>query len=204
MSTTICITDSFSYFSKKHFMPEGYKIRDQFAMHFLIFQIVQWVDIFTRPVYRDIVVDSFNYCVENKGLRVFAWVIMSNHLHCILSSHTGELSKTVGELKRHTSKNIYSTLKSSETKESRRQWAGFQFEREATFNNRNNLYQVWTQENHPMELITHEFTVQKINYIHNNPVRVQIVECPEHYLYSSARDYSGYKGLIKMELLNLY
>ena len=76
-------------------MPDSYVIKDQQGVYFLTFHIVGWLDIFTRKRYRDIVVDAFNYCVATKGLRVHAWCMMSNHVHCILSSATGTLSDTI-------------------------------------------------------------------------------------------------------------
>jgi putative transposase len=80
-------------------MPDSYVIKDQKGMYFLTFQVVAWVDIFTRKRYKDIVVDAFNFCIKNKGLQVHSWCIMSNHVHCILSSKTGELSNTIRDLK---------------------------------------------------------------------------------------------------------
>ncbi len=56
----------------------GYEIRDQEACYYLTFQVVGWADVFTRKRYRDIVIDSFKYCQENKGLKIYSWVIMSN------------------------------------------------------------------------------------------------------------------------------
>ena len=94
----------------KSAMPESYVIKDQFATYFLTFQIVGWLDIFTRKRYRDIVVDSFNYCVEQKQLQVHAWVIMSNHVHCIVTGTNGLLSDTIRDLKRHTAKEILKSI----------------------------------------------------------------------------------------------
>ena len=51
-------------------MSTGYKILDQNALFYLTFQIVDWVDIFTRKIYKDIVIESFVYCMENKGLNL--------------------------------------------------------------------------------------------------------------------------------------
>ncbi|HLP04484.1 MAG TPA: hypothetical protein VK152_03545, partial [Paludibacter sp.] len=62
------------------FMATGYKIVDQEALHYVTFQIVEWVDLFTRKVYRDIVTDSLKYCQANKGLEIYAFVVMSNHI----------------------------------------------------------------------------------------------------------------------------
>ncbi len=73
-------------------MSTGYKISEKVGAYFLTFQIVGWVDIFTRKVYRDIAIDSLKYCQKNKGLEIFAYVIMSNHIHLFARSSTGDLS----------------------------------------------------------------------------------------------------------------
>ena len=62
-------------------MTTGYQIKDQEALHYLTLQVVDWIDIFTRKSYRDLVLESISYCRQNKGLQVFGYVIMSNHIH---------------------------------------------------------------------------------------------------------------------------
>jgi REP element-mobilizing transposase RayT len=62
-------------------MPTGYQIDNQSGLYFLTLQVVDWVDVFTRQVYRDIILSSLEYCVKNKGLVLHAYVIMSNHVH---------------------------------------------------------------------------------------------------------------------------
>jgi len=62
-------------------MSTGYQIRDQAALYYLTIQVVDWIDVFTRLAYRDIILDSFRYCQANKGLQIFWYVIMSNHIH---------------------------------------------------------------------------------------------------------------------------
>jgi REP element-mobilizing transposase RayT len=119
-------------------MPDSYVIKDQQGVYFLTFQIVSRLDIFTRKRYRDIVVDAFNYCVATKGLRVHAWCIMSNHVHCILSSATGTLSDTIRDLKRHTAKQILLSVKSEP--ESRRDWLLQGFRQAASAHVRNKDY----------------------------------------------------------------
>ena len=57
----------------------GYAIRNQNAMHFLTFTVIDWVDIFSRKIYRDIVIESLKFCQKSKGLNIYAFVIMSNH-----------------------------------------------------------------------------------------------------------------------------
>ena len=63
-------------------------------------------------------------------------------------------------------------------------------------------YKFWQNEYHPVELYSNELIDQKLEYIHNNPVKEGIVEAPEDYLYSSARDYSGMKGLLEIEFMD--
>ena len=87
-------------------MSTGYKIVDQEALHYVTFQIVNWVDLFTRKVYRDIVIDSLKFCQANKGLELYAFVVMSNHIHLLIRSDIGKLSDTIREFKSFTAKQI--------------------------------------------------------------------------------------------------
>ncbi len=175
-------------------MTDKYKIDDQEGLYFLTFQIVRWIDIFTRQVYKDIILDSFRFCQKNKGLKVHSWVIMSNHIHAILSSDNENLSGTIRDFKTFTSKAIIEAIK--QRNESRKVWMLTLFEFEATKHKRNKNYQVWTHDNHPVELLSNKFIDQKIEYIHDNPIKAGIVDKSEDYVYSSARDYTGEKGLL--------
>ena len=80
------------------------------GIFYLTLQIVSWVDIFTREIYRDIIIDSLKYCQEFKGLNVYAYVIMSNHIHLLGSSETGNLGSVIRDFKSHTSKQFISVL----------------------------------------------------------------------------------------------
>jgi putative transposase len=166
----------------------GYKIRNQAAVHFITFAVVQWVDVFTRRLYRDIVVDSIKYCQAEKGLLLHCWCIMSNHLHLIASAENHDLSGVLRDFKKFTGKKIISAI-TDNSNESRKEWMLPVFRQQGKANSRNKEYQFWRQDNQPQELYSPAFMVQKMNYIHNNPVEAGIVERPEHYLYSSARDY---------------
>ena len=70
----------------------GYKIRNQAAIHFITFAVVSWIDVFTRKDYRDILLDSIRFCQREKGLVVYSWCIMSNHVHLIVSARNNNLS----------------------------------------------------------------------------------------------------------------
>ena len=166
----------------------GYKIKNQSAIHFITFAVVDWVDVFTRKNYSNIVVDSLRYCQQHKGLKLHCWCIMSNHLHFIASASDHNLSDVLRDFKTHTSKKVVSAITSNPS-ESRREWMLSIFRKRGQQNSRNWNHQFWQQDNHPKELYSAEFVAQKINYIHSNPVEAGIVYRAEDYIYSSERDY---------------
>jgi len=180
-------------------MSRKYKFRNPAAIYFVTFATVNWIDVFTRRVYKDIVVDSLNYCIKNKGLVVYAWVIMSNHVHLIIERRTVALEDVMRDLKRHTSKAILKEIEEN-PQESRKAWMLWMFERAGKKNINNSKFQFWQQHNQPIELTTEAFAIDSsIDYIHNNPVTAGFVDCPEHYRYSSAVDFAGGKGLVNVE-----
>ncbi|MEI9945513.1 MAG: transposase [Chitinophagaceae bacterium] len=166
----------------------GYKIRNQAAVYFITFAVVEWADVFTRKEYRDIVLESIKHCQEKKGLLLHAWCIMSNHLHLIISARDNNLSDLLRDFKKFTSKQVIKAIAENK-QESRREWLLSIFKKAGEENSRNTTYQFWRQDNQPKELFSPAFIFQKLNYIHNNPVEAGIVDNPEEYLYSSARDY---------------
>lgn len=174
-------------------MSTGYKIKNQEGLYFLTFQIVGWVDIFTRKIYRDIAIESFKYCQANKGLEIFAYVIMSNHIHLLARSLNSDLSGFIRDYKSFTSKAFSECLEYKN--ESRRDWLKLVFEYHGKYKNKQTL-QVWTHENHAEHIFSQKFIEQKIEYIHNNPVKAGIVQNPEDYLYSSARNYADMDTII--------
>ncbi|GAA0891672.1 transposase [Fulvivirga kasyanovii] len=181
-------------------MSGGYKIRNQSGIHFLTFSVVEWVDVFIREQYCQIVVDSLNYCIREKGLVVYSWVIMSNHLHVIVASQTDCLSDTLRDFKKFTSREILKAIDGS-GQESRKNWMLWIFKAVGARNKRNKTYQFWQQDNHPIELDYNSIKDQKLDYIHLNPVKAGFVDEPEHYRWSSARDYAGLPGLVKVDFL---
>ena len=177
-------------------MSTGYQIKEQDELHYVTFQIVRWIDIFTRKVYRDIVIESLRFCQQNKGLEIYAFVVMSNHIHLLLRSFPGKLSDTIKEFKSFTAKQILEAIQTEP--ESRRDWMLNLFEFSAKQHKRNSKYQIWTHENHAEIIYSNKFIEQKINYIHENPVRAGIVEKAEDYLYSSARNYADLSSVLEI------
>ena len=179
-------------------MGTAYQIHDQNALYFLTFQVVGWADVFSRRIYRDIVLDSFDFCRKNKGFELFAYVIMTNHIHVIMRSRNGKLSDLVRDFKKYTSKHILKEINYN-PKESRKEWLEMIFHYHAKFNKRAGEKQLWTHENHAVELSTNEMMDSRLDYIHNNPVRAGFVAQAEDYLYSSARNYADMESLIEID-----
>ncbi len=177
---------------------DNYFITDQNAVYFLTFTVTDWIDIFTRKEYRFEIVNSLNFCINNKGLTVFSWCLMSNHLHLVCQAEEGfKLSDIIRDFKKFTSKAILKLVQ--EIPESRRDWLLYRFEFAGKFDNRIKKFKFWQETNHAIILDNNELLDQKIKYIHENPVRALIVGTPHEYLFSSARDYSGEKGYVDVQ-----
>ncbi len=178
---------------------DKYHISDQQATYFLTLTVVRWVDIFSREYYRTILVDSLNYCIKEKGLTVYAWVIMSNHVHLVARCEAPyRMSDFLRDFKKFTSKRIAAAVQ--EIPESRKFWLLDAFAFEAKRTRRAEEYKIWKDDNHAIDL-TEIDVIEKLNYIHENPVRAGLVTVPEHYVYSSACDYVGQTGLVKIEVI---
>ena len=176
---------------------DRYHIDDQHATYFLTFTVVDWIDIFTRLDYKYIIVDSLNHCIKEKGLECFAWVLMSNHLHLVARANPPfRLSDVIRDLKKFTSKKIVDIMQVNN--ESRKEWMLHKFEFAAHKTGRAEHFKVWQDSNHPICLDDAERYKERVHYIHMNPVKQMIVARPEDYLFSSAGDYAGMKGLVNV------
>jgi len=183
-------------------MSSKYKIGDGAIPHFVTFTVVGWVDVFSREQYKEILVESLDYSLKQKGLLLHAWVIMTNHAHLVISSDTAKIADIIRDVKKYTSKQIIKTLQDNE-KESRKEWMLNIFSFTCKNNNNNKDFQFWKQDYHPIELNTNEKMKQRLNYLHENPVRSGIVWEPQQYKYSSAIDYySNQHGLLPIQFLS--
>lgn len=178
----------------------SYRIKDETALYYLTFATVGWIDIFTRKRYKDIIVESLQYCQKEKGLELYSWVLMSNHIHLIVKAKEGyQLSAIIRDFKKFTSKQIIKSVQ--EEPESRKEWLLSIMLESGKQNSKKQTYQLWRNDNHPIELYHNEVINQKTEYIHNNPVAEGIVEKAEDYIYSSAKNSMGEEGLLTIEIL---
>lgn len=177
-----------------------FQVNDQNAVYFLTLTIVDWIDIFTRKEYKEEVVESLNFCVERKGLEIYAWCLMSNHLHLLCRSKEAfNLSDTIQDFKKFTAKKIIESLE-KESVESRVNWILERLKLNGATQQRISKYKFWKDALHAIWIESPEFFEQKLHYIHQNPVVAMIVDEPGEYLFSSARDYDGKKGLVKIDI----
>lgn len=181
-------------------MSRKYKAHNPEGFYFITNTIVGWVDLFTRPQYKDIIIKSLKFCIENKGLVVHAYVIMTNHIHLIVSTKEGVLlSNVMRDFKTHTSKKLIEEIKN--INESRREWLLNKFAFEARRQVRGKDYKLWQDGFHPIELLSAEMVAQKLEYLHNNPVVERVVDEDVHYIYSSARQYADEVGELPVEFI---
>ncbi len=178
-----------------------HKFKNPDGIYFVTFSVVGWVDVFTRDVYRTIFIDSLNWSIKNKGLIIYAWVLMTNHVHLIVSSN-GEkkLEEIFRDIKKFTSVKIIEEIKNNAS-ESRKDWMLKIFREKGEANTQNENNQFWQHGNHPIELYNTQMLEQKLEYIHNNPVEHGFTNCQEAFNWSSALDYSGLKGFVEIEML---
>ena len=181
-------------------MSRKYKFLDDDQLYFVSFAVVHWIDVFIRTEYRDIVLKSLQYCIQNKGLELYAYCIMTSHVHLIIGSGKEPMQNIMRDLKRHTSEQLRKSIEGNKM-ESRREWMLQLMKESGSKNSNNRGFQFWRQDNHPIELRDSKKLYKALNYIHYNPVEAGFVEKEEDWLYSSARNYHGLKGLIEVTLI---
>jgi REP element-mobilizing transposase RayT len=182
-------------------MSTKYKVGEDAIPHFVTLSVVGWIDVFSREQYKELFIESLKYCQDKKGLVLHAWVVMTNHVHLIISSNENKLEHIVRDLKKYTSKQILKAIQESNI-ESRKEWMLNIFSFTGRNNKNNTAFQFWKQDYHPIELDTPEKMKQRLDYLHENPVRGGLVWEPWHYKYSSAIDYyTNEHGLLKVALL---
>ena len=192
------------------------------TIFFVTITVIDWVDVFTREEYKRIIADSLDFCRRKKGLCLYAWVLMSNHIHLIVShdESNDKLAATIGDLKKFTAKNVINAIIEN-PQESRKEWLLKHFEEERIKDNpdascsiskdhgsdcsvgRKKHYHLWRRGYHSFCIYNIKMMRQKIDYLHANPVRAGIVDKPWDYRYSSSRNYIGEDGEIEIDYMDL-
>ena len=169
-----------------------YVITDPEQPHFLTCTVVEWLPLFSRPVLVDILLDCWRYQQSHQGLRLYGYVVLENHLHYL--AQAPDLSRCVSSFKSFTARKIIDLLdqRGAESVLQR-----LRFTKRA--HKRDRVHQLWQEGCHAELVCSEKVMHEKLTYIHQNPVRRGYVDLPEHWRYSSARDYGGQRGLIEID-----
>lgn len=171
----------------------SYKVYDTQYPYFLTCNIVDWLPLFSIPEAAEIVLDSLTFHIEERNLVLFAYVIMENHIHLIAQSD--ELQKNMRTFKSYTAREIINHLKTCGHSFYLRKLKDRKLD-----HHRDSEFQVWQEGYHPKQIVGDKMMMQKLEYIHQNPVKRGYVDKPEYWRYSSARNYLGNDGVIKVEV----
>ncbi len=169
---------------------DRYKITDPKLPHFVTCTVLHWIPVFTRPDTVEIILDSLRFLMQD-GLKVYAYVILENHLHLAVQSQ--QLDKDMARFKSYTAKQIIKHLDQNHVTQILEQLAFYKKKHKSGRD-----YQFWQEGIHPEWIQDEKMMRQKIEYIHQNPVKRGYVEKAEHWRYSSAINYEGEPGLLEV------
>jgi REP element-mobilizing transposase RayT len=163
-------------------MRSRYRIPQPHHAHFVTGTIVAWLPLFTKAARCDILVESLAYYRQAKGLMIHGWVILDSHFHAVLAAP--DLSQVLADLKRHTAQRLIEQLEKEHCT-----WLLRQLRDCRLTHKPESLHQVWQEGSHPQALMSDRIMEQKLEYLHNNPVKRGLVASPEHWRYSSAHEW---------------
>jgi len=173
-------------------MRSRYRIHNENGIFFVTSTIVNWIPVFRDEKYYRILIDTIKHYQENNSLIVYAYVFMDNHFHMIISNDN--ISKIMQSAKKYSAKEIINNLKVDKNEAVLKEFRESKPDYKITSN-----HQVWQESYHPQEIISYAMLKQKIEYIHYNPVKKNLVEKPEDWKYSSAIDYyTDKKGMLEI------
>lgn len=137
-------------------MSEKYKIHNQDSAYFVTFATEGWVDVFTRQAYKNIILDSLRYCQKEKGLVIYAWCLMTNHIHMILGRKgENKIEDIMRDFKKFTSVHVCRAIEKNGM-ESHRSWMLNVFRAAAAVSRKHDRYKFWQNEYHPVEIFYDE------------------------------------------------
>lgn len=160
--------------------------------HFLTCTIVNWLALFSKPELVEIVLHSLSFLQSHQRMNIHGYVIMENHLHLIASAPN--LSKEIAAFKSFTARSTIDWLQETQSA----YWLT-QLRMNKKPHKTDQDYQMWQEGSHPQAILNWQIFQQKLNYIHNNPVRRGYVDDPAHWRYSSYRNYAGQSGVLAID-----
>ena len=181
-------------------MSTKYKATETEEAYFITITTVGWVDVFTRLNQKYVIINALKYCQQYKGLEIYAYCLMHSHLHIFCKSvGKYKLSEIMRDFKKFTAKKIIRTI--IDEPESRREWLLEYFKKACEHLKREQQFKVWQNGYHAEHIYSNKFIKEKLNYIHQNPVKEKVVTEPEDYYFSSARNYSELENALDVCVL---
>lgn len=181
-------------------MSTKYKATEIGQAYFITITTVGWIDIFTRLNQKFVIINALKYCQKNKGLTIFAYCLMHSHLHLFCRADSiYTLAEIMRDFKKYTSKKIVQTILLEP--ESRREWLMDLLRKFCEELSRPQNYKAWQDGYHAELVFSNEWIKEKIQYIHQNPVKEKIVTEPENYYFSSARNYADLDSALDVEVV---
>lgn len=170
--------------------------------YFLTLNTVDKIDVFTRPAYKQVIAEALNYFITAQGLTIYAWCLMTSHLHLIIRTKDATAPAYFErDFKKYTTPAILKTIEME--MDFRREWMLQHFEEYRKSLQRKEKFHLWQDCCSPLRIDCSSCNalLDRIAHIHENPVRERIVEQPEAYLFSSARDYTARPGLVRVRVV---
>jgi len=160
------------------------------------------MDVFVRPVYKEVIIKALNHFTDTQGLVIYAWCLMTSHIHLLVKTREGNCPAYFErDFKKFTTPEIIKALEME--MDPRKEWIMQRFEEFGKSLKKIEKFHLWQSCSSPLHIDSDQphLLLERIDHIHENPVRERIVELPENYLFSSARDYAGLKGLVKVKVI---
>ena len=179
-------------------MSRNYKFHNKNGLYFVSFATVNWIDVFTRQLYFNVLAESIDYCRAEKGMELFAYCFMPSHVHLLFRSENEDPSGLLRDFKSYTAKKVIEAIENN-PQESRKEWLLWMLKRAGKKQGNISKYQFWQHHNKPIELWSEKVIKQKIDYIHNNPVESGFVTNPIDWKYSSARNYQEDNTVLEID-----
>ena len=177
----------------KNMTRSRYRVYEDFSPHFLTCTVVNWIPLFNDPNLIEILYASLRFMQKHNRLTIYAYVFMDTHLHLVAASTN--LSKEIAKFKSFTARRIIDTLKEKNEKKPLEQLA-----QAKAVHKKDRQFQVWQEGSHPQLIQNEAMMRQKIEYIHQNPVKRGFVDEPVQWVFSIAANYADLPGLLDVEL----
>jgi len=169
-----------------------YRVVGDGKCYFITSSTIHWLPLFAVPALAQIVIDSLNFLQQEKRMAIHAWALMETHLHLVATCR--DMSGEMRKAKSYTARRIVDCL----TKNG----PDFFLKQLRFYKKRHKdrqEYQVWQEGIHPKAILDDGAFRRTMEYVHYNPMKRGYVDRAEDWRYSSARDYAGVSGLVRIE-----